>query len=126
MSSQQVISIIGNCGGGHELKEFPGKDGKPSSTYADVSVACNGKKQGQDVTTWFRCRVYGKDAESAVKFVKKGDQVSFVGQYEFDVWADKDGKERYTHMVHVKVMTFLSNKPTEKAEAADTAPAIPF
>lgn len=128
MSSKQFISIIGNCGGGHEIKEFPAKDGKPASKYADVSVACNSKKQGQDLTTWYRCRCYGKDAESAVKFVKKGDPISFDGQYEFEVWTDKDGKERFTHQVHVKVMTFLSSG--KKDDAADSTPKaddqIPF
>lgn len=128
MSSKQMISIIGNCGGGHELKEFPGQNGKPATAYADVSVACNSKKQGQDVTTWYRVRCYGKDAESAVKFVKKGDPISFDGQYEFETWKDKDGKERFTHMVHCKVMTFLAQK--DKAAGADAAPSdvgpIPF
>lgn len=61
----------------------------------------------QDLTTWFRVTLWGKQGENAAKYLTKGSQVYIEGRLRIEEWQDRDGKDRYTIEVNGSDMQFL-------------------
>lgn len=103
------ITIVGNLGKDPELRYTP-----QGNAVCNISVATNEKRRDktgdlQDVTTWFRITLWGKQAENASKFLTKGSPVYIEGRLKVEEWSDRDGKNRYTLDVQATDMQFLGN-----------------
>lgn len=102
------ITIVGNLGRDPELRYTP-----QGNAVCNFSVATNEKRRDkngemQDVTTWFRITLWGKQAETASKFLTKGSPVYIEGRLRVEEWTDRDGKNRYTIDVNATDMQFIS------------------
>lgn len=107
--SFQKVTAIGNLGRDPELRYTP--QGK---AVCNFSIAVNQKKKNkdgeyEDVTLWFRCTLWDKLAETASKYLAKGDQVYVEGALHVDNWVDRDGNNRWTLELTCNQMTFLKN-----------------
>lgn len=103
------ITIVGNLGKDPELRYTP-----QGNAVCNFSVATNEKRRDkggdmQDVTTWFRITLWGKQAENASKYLTKGSPIYIEGRLRVDEWNDRDGKSRYTLDVHATDMQFISS-----------------
>ncbi len=103
------ITIVGNLGKDPELRYTP-----QGNAVCSFSVATNEKRRDkggemQDITTWFRITLWGKQAENASKYLTKGSPVYIEGRLRVDEWNDRDGKSRYTLDVHATDMQFISS-----------------
>lgn len=108
MSVNKVI-IVGHLGQDPELKYT-----KENLPVTNISVATNEKwkdKQGNqhEKTEWHRLIIWGKQAENAAQYLKKGSQAYFEGKLETQKWEDKEGKTNYTTNVVVTNMQFLGS-----------------
>jgi single-strand DNA-binding protein len=107
MSFNKVI-VVGNLGRDPELRYTP--QGTPCCTF---SIASNERRRGrdgaemQDVTTWFRVTVWGKQAETVSKYLTKGRSVYVEGRLHVSEWTDKEGKPRYTLEVNATDVQFI-------------------
>src|ERR687894_2273114 len=106
MSFNKVI-VVGNLGRDPEMRFT--SQGTPVCTF---SVATNERRKDkggepQDVTTWFRVTVWGKQAETASKYLTKGRQVYVEGRLHLEEWTDRDGKQRHTLEVNATDVRFL-------------------
>jgi single-strand DNA-binding protein len=102
------ITIVGNLGRDPELRYTP-----QGNAVCNFSVATNEKRRDrngemQDVTTWFRITLWGKQAENASKYLTKGSPVYVEGRLKVEEWTDRDGKGRYTLEVNATDMQFIS------------------
>ena len=99
-----------------------GKD--PEVRYAangnavvNMSVATNeswkDKQTGeaQERTEWHRIVVFGKLAEIASKYLKKGSKAYFEGRIETSKWTDQGGIDRYTTQIVANQMEMLGGRP---------------
>jgi single-strand DNA-binding protein len=123
MSFNKII-IVGNLGRDPELRYTP--QGTPVCSF---TVATNDKRKDktgeqQDITTWFRVTVWGRQAETASQYLTKGRPVYIEGRLRMEEWADRDGKQRSTLEVHATDMQFIggrnedaSNPPVQSAQA---------
>ena len=108
MASVNKIILIGNLGAAPELKYLPS-----GQAVCELNVACNetwSDKAGQrqERTEWVRCTVWGKQAESAAKYLEKGRQVYVEGSLRTESWDDKEtGQKRYATKVQVQKVVFL-------------------
>ena len=68
----------------------------------------NGEKQER--TEWHRLKFFGKLAEIAGEYVKKGQQLYVEGSLRTDKYTDKQGVERYTTDIIVNDMQMLGGK----------------
>ncbi len=107
------ITVVGNLGRDPELRYTP-----QGNAVCNFSMATNEKRRDksgefQDVTTWFRITLWGKQAENASKFLTKGSSVYIEGRLRVEEWSDRDGKNRYTLDVHATDMQFLGGKGDE-------------
>lgn len=101
------ITIVGNLGRDPELRYTPN-----GSAVANLSVATTEKKRGSDgeynnVTTWFRVTLWGKQAEAASQYLSKGDKVYLEGRLRIEEWTDKEGNNRFNLEVNGSDMQFL-------------------
>ena len=106
MSFNKVI-VVGNLGRDPEMR-FTAQ-GTPVCTF---SVATNERRKDkageqQDITTWFRVTVWGKQAETVSKYLTKGRSVYVEGRMHVEEWTDKDGKQRFTLELNASDVRFL-------------------
>jgi single-strand DNA-binding protein len=104
------ITLVGNLGRDPELRYTP--QGTPVCSF---TMATNEKRKDrsgetQDLTTWFRVTLWGRQAETASQFLTKGRPLYVEGRLRIEEWTDRDGKQRYTLEVHATDMQFLGQK----------------
>lgn len=100
--------IIGNLGVDPELRYT-----QSGTAVANLRIATNERwtdKSGekQERTEWHRVVVFGRQAETCEKYLKKGRQVYVEGRLQTKEWQDRDGNKRYTTEIVATNVTFLS------------------
>lgn len=114
MSFNKII-LVGNLGRDPELRYTP--QGTPVCSF---TLATNERKrdkagESQDVTTWFRVTLWGRQAETASQYLTKGRPVYVEGRLRVEEWTDRDGKPRHTLEVHATDMQFIGGGRGEEA-----------
>lgn len=109
MSFNKII-IVGNLGRDPELRYTP-----QGNAVCNFSVATNEKRRDkagdlQDITTWFRITLWGRQAENASKYLQKGRPVYIEGRLRLDEWTDRDGNPRQTLDVTATEMQFIGSR----------------
>lgn len=109
------ITIVGNLGRDPELRYTP--QGTPVCSF---TVATNERRKDragemQDVTTWFRVTLWGRQAETASQYLTKGRPIYIEGRLRVEEWTDRDGRQRYTLEVHATDMQFIGGGRGEDA-----------
>jgi single-strand DNA-binding protein len=107
--SYNKIHIIGNLGRDPELRYTP-----QGTAVCQFSVATNERRRDkageqQDITTWFRITAWGKQAETASKYLSKGRKVYVEGRLHMEEWTDREGKARQTLEVNASEIQFLDS-----------------
>jgi single-strand DNA-binding protein len=91
------VIIVGNLGADPETR-YTGSGTAITSLRIATSEAWTDKASGekQERTEWHRVKLFGKLAEIAGEYLKKGRQVYIEGSLRTDKYTDKDGVERYS------------------------------
>lgn len=117
MASRGVnkVIILGNLGNDPEIKYMPSGAAVANLTVA-TSESWKDKATGEqkEKTEWHRVAIFGKLAEVAGEYLRKGSQVYLEGQLQTRKWQDQQGQDRYTTEVVVQgfngVMQMLGGK----------------
>lgn len=117
MSSRGVnkVIIVGNLGGDPEIRYMPSGDAVANLTVA-TSESWKDKATGEqkEKTEWHRVAIFGKLAEIAGEYLRKGSQVYLEGQLQTRKWQDQQGNDRYSTEVVLQgfngVMQMLGGK----------------
>lgn len=119
MSFNKII-LVGNLGRDPELRYTP--QGTPVCSF---SLATNERRrdrttgENNDITTWFRVTLWGRQAETASQYLTRGRPVYIEGRLRVEEWTDRDGKQRHTLEVHATDMQFIGGGArTDEASAA--------
>ena len=106
MASRGVnkVILVGNLGQDPEIRYMPNGGAVANITLA-TSESWRDKQTGEnkEVTEWHRIVLFGKLAEIAGEYLRKGSQVYIEGQLRTRKWQDQGGQERYTTEVLVNV-----------------------
>ncbi len=111
MASFNQVTLVGNLTRDPELRYTPA-----GTAVCDVSLAVNEKwkdKQGQlkEEVSFIDCVCWGRTAEVAAEYLKKGRSCLVSGRLKQDRWDDKEtGKKRSKIQVVVNVIQFLGSK----------------
>jgi single-strand DNA-binding protein len=71
------------------------------------TVAVNGRKGGNEVTTWFRITVWGDRFDKMIGYLKKGSAIIVVGELSKpEIWTDKEGRPQVTLEVTAEMLKF--------------------
>ena len=109
--------IVGNVGQDPELKYTAS-----GTAIANLSIATTYERDGNKQTEWHRIVLFGKTAEVANQYVRKGSQVYIEGRIQTRKWQDQSGADRYSTEIVAHEMQMLGAK--EKHDDTDhRAPA---
>ncbi|MDO2949866.1 single-stranded DNA-binding protein [Aeromonas simiae] len=117
MASRGVnkVILIGNLGQDPEVRYMPSGGAVTNITLA-TSDTWRDKQTGEqkERTEWHRVVLFGKLAEVAGEYLRKGSQVYIEGRLQTRKWQDQNGQERYTTEVVVDIggsMQMLGGRP---------------
>jgi len=116
--SVNKIVLVGHLGADPESRFTP--SGVAVSTFNMATNESWKNKEGEyeDRTEWHRIVLYGKAAETASEYMKKGQLAYVEGRIRTRSWEDKDGMTRYTTEVLGDRFTMLGRKSENKSTAA--------
>jgi single-strand DNA-binding protein len=108
------VILVGNLGADPETRYTAGGQAITSIRIA-TSESWKDKQTGemQERTEWHRIKFFGRLAEIAGEYLKKGRQVYVEGRLQTDKYTDKDGVERYTTDIIANEMQMLGGTPGE-------------
>ncbi len=118
MASVNKIILVGNLGADPETRYLPSGDAVCNIRIATTDrVRDKASGDYKENTEWHRIVFFGKLAEIAGQYLKKGRQVYVEGRIRTSKWQDKEGNERYTTEIVANEMTMLGDRsqPTEPA-----------
>ena len=75
-------------------------------------------------TEWHRVVVWGKQAEIAGEYLRKGRQVYVEGSLQTREWTDRDGNKRYTTEVKAQRFQMLGRRDEAPVATSQEAPAV--
>lgn len=124
------VIIVGNLGQDPETRYMPS-----GSAVTNMTVATNevwkDKQTGEqkERTEWHRVAMFGRLAEIAAEYLRKGQQVYIEGKLRTRKWQDKQGQDRWTTEIIADEMQMLgggrggSGAPASQGSAAPSGPA---
>ena len=118
MSFNKII-LVGNLGRDPELRYTP--QGTPVCSF---SLATNERRkdratgENNDITTWFRVTLWGRQAETASQYLSRGRPVYIEGRLRVEEWTDRDGKQRHTLEVNATDMQFIGGGARDESAPA--------
>jgi single-strand DNA-binding protein len=101
MASLNKVILIGNLGRDPEMRYTQSGDPIANFSLATNEVWNDKNGQRQERTEWHRVEVFGKQAQIAQEYLRKGRQVYVEGSIRYDEWTDKDGNRRNTTRIRV-------------------------
>ena len=100
-----TINLVGRAGREPDVRYF-----ESGSTVANFTLAVNRISRG-DEPDWFNLEIWGKQAQIAADYVKKGSLIGITGSFKIDSWKDKNtGEDRFKPVVRVDRLNLLSSK----------------
>lgn len=126
MASFNRVVLAGNLCSDPELRYTSGK-----KAVVDTSMAVNEryKKDGEWVenTTFIGLTFWGRTAEVANEYLKKGSNLLIEGKLRLETWEDGDGNKRSKHKVVVDNLTMMGKSnpgSTESGNASQEATPV--
>ena len=112
--------IVGNLGRDPEVRYTSNGNAIANITVA-TTESWKDKQSGerQEKTEWHRVVFFGRLAEIAGEYLKKGSQVYIEGRLQTRKWEDKSGQERYTTEIVASEMQMLGSRGGGASEASD-------
>ena len=116
MAGVNKVTILGNLGKDPEVKFMPSGEAVANLTVA-TSETWKDKQTGEqkEKTEWHRVSMFGKLAEIAGEYLKKGSKVYLEGKLQTRKWTNQQGQDQYTTEIVLQgfngVMQMLDGKP---------------
>ncbi len=112
------VIVLGNLGADPDARLMPN-----GNAVTNISVATSeswiDKESGdrQERTEWHRVAFFGRLAEIASEYLKKGSQVYIEGKLRTRKWEDKEGNDRWTTEIIANEMQMLGERMTSAASS---------
>ena len=100
-----TINLVGRAGREPDVRYF-----ESGTTVANFTLAVN-RISRNDEPDWFNLEIWGKQAQIAADYIKKGSLVGITGSFKIDSWKDKNtGEDRFKPVVRVDRLNLLSSR----------------
>ncbi len=100
-----VVHLVGRAGADPEVKFF-----ETGKILCKFTLAVDRRSKKDDQPDWFNLEIWGRTAEIASEYVRKGKQVSIKGKLKIDAWQDQNGNQRSTPKIIVNDLQLLGSK----------------
>ncbi len=120
MASVNKVILIGNLGRDPEVRYNPDGFAICNLALATTTVSRDrASGERREETEWHRVVLFGRQAEVAGEYLRKGRSVYIEGRLRTRKWQDKDGNERYTTEVVAEQMQMLGGRDSAGEGSAD-------
>lgn len=120
------VIILGRLGQDPDVRATAG-----GTQVVNLNVATNelGAKDEtgvrQDITEWHRCVLFGRTAEIAAQYLKKGSQVYLEGRLQTRKWKDQQGNDRYSTEIVANEMQLMGGRDNTADNGFASQPMAP-
>jgi single-strand DNA-binding protein len=117
------VILVGNLGADPETRYSPSGSAVTKIRLA-TTESWRDKQSGEqkEHTEWHRVVMFGRLAEIAAEYLRKGSQVYVEGSLQTDKWQDQQGNDRYTTEIRARDMQMLGGRAGADAPASRPAP----
>lgn len=122
MASVNKVILIGNLGRDPEVRFTQGGTAVANFTMATTERWSDPSGEKKEKTEWHRIVVWGKQAEIAGEYLRKGRPVYIEGSLQTREWVDRDGNKRYTTEVRAQRLQLLG-RPDDRGGAGPAGAA---
>ncbi|WP_413389330.1 single-stranded DNA-binding protein [Prochlorococcus marinus] len=99
------VTLVGRAGRDPEVRYF-----ESGTVVANLTMAVN-RRNREDEPDWFNLEIWGKQAQVAADYVKKGSLIGVTGSFKMDTWKDRNtGEDRNKPVVRVDRLELLGSK----------------
>lgn len=104
--SINTITLTGRAGRDPEVRYF-----ESGTMVASVSIAVDKFKRDDDKADWFDVKLWGKQAQVAADYLRKGSLFGITGRLEWETWTDRNtGDERKKPVIVADRLQLLGSK----------------
>jgi len=104
--SLNVVTLVGRVGGDPDVKYF-----ESGSVKCSLTLAVNRMTKNAEQPDWFNLELWGKTAEIAATYVRKGSLIGVKGSLRVEHWEDRTtGANRSKPVVRVDKLDLLGSK----------------
>ena len=105
MMAINSVTLVGRAGRDPEVRYF-----ESGTVVANLTMAVN-RRNRNDEPDWFNLEIWGKQAQVAADYVKKGSLIGITGSFKMDSWKDRNtGEDRNKPVVRVDRLELLGSK----------------
>ena len=116
------VILMGRLTRDPEVRYSQGENATAIARYT-IAVDRRYKKEGDPSADFIGCVAFGKLAEFAEKYFRKGTKVVVTGRIQTGSYTNKDGQKVYTTDVVVEENEFAESKRSDDNAPASSAPA---
>ena len=99
------VTLVGRAGRDPEVRYF-----ESGTVVANLTMAVN-RRNRDDEPDWFNLEIWGKQAQIAAEYVKKGSLIGITGSFKLDTWKDRNtGEDRNKPVVRVDRLELLGSR----------------
>ena len=114
------VALVGRAGKDPEVRYF-----ESGSMVANLTLAVN-RRSRDDEPDWFPLEIWGKQAQVAADYVRKGSLLGITGSFKLDRWIDKStGEERTKPVITVDRLELLGSKRDAAGGGGDDGYSAP-
>ena len=100
-----TVNLVGRAGREPDVKYF-----ESGSIVANFTLAVNRRSRDEE-PDWFNLEIWGKQAQVAADYVKKGSLIGITGSLKIDTWKDKNsGEDRHKPVIRVDRLNLLGSR----------------
>tara|TARA_B100000700_G_scaffold41854_1_gene42801 strand:+ start:328 stop:717 length:390 start_codon:yes stop_codon:yes gene_type:complete len=99
------VTLVGRAGRDPEVRYF-----ESGTVVANLTMAVN-RRSKNDQPDWFNLEIWGKQAQVAADYVKKGSLIGITGSFKLDNWKDRNtGEDKSKPVIRVDRLELLGSK----------------
>jgi single-strand DNA-binding protein len=107
------VILVGNLGADPEVRSMPNGNYVANLRLATTETwRDKNTNEFQDRTEWHRVVIFGRQAETAQQYLRKGSKVYVEGKIRTNKWQDQNGQDRYTTEIAADTMQMLDSRNT--------------
>lgn len=125
MASVNKVILLGNLGRDPETRYSPDNAAITNVSIATTRRYKDSSGQQQEETEWHRVVFFGRLAEIAGEYLRKGRPVYVEGRLRTRKWQDKEGNDKYSTEIVAENMQLLGGRDGAPAPATDDHDAAP-
>lgn len=125
MSSVNKVIVMGHLGKDPEVRYSPSGSAVANFSLATSEQFKDRDGNKQERTEWHRVVLFGRTAEIAGEYLRKGRMAYVEGRLQTRKWTDKDGQDRYTTEIVGERLQLIGGREQVDGGEEEQRPAAP-